>query len=390
MAADFFNLEQAYGHRTNKDLRRSYYLFTLMQYSGFTQWLSRVGLWALDRNLPFVKFLIYHTMFKQFVGGRNLNETIITIDDLWKHKILTMLDIGIEGSESEEDYIRVVNESELAINFARKRSSVPVITTKVSGLASAELLESKSIGHLTETEEIEWLKVENRMDKICHAALEGGIGVFIDAEESWLQAAIDLLTLKMIRKYNSEKAVVYNTYQLYRHDKLEQLRHDINEAKEYQYILGVKLVRGAYMEKENNRATTHGYPTPIHETKEATDKDFNEAINLCLQNISHVSLCNASHNQKSIDIQMEFMKENNISNNHPHLNFCQLYGMSDYLTYNLASAGYNAAKYVPYGLVEDVFLYLVRRASENSSVQGEVNQELRLLRKEFNRRKNAL
>jgi proline dehydrogenase len=353
----------------------------------FTLLSTKLGLLALKIRLPLSEWLIYKTLFRQFVGGRTLMECQKTVDGLSKEKVLTMLDIGIERSKTKKENERVLNETLNAINFASINDAVPVITTKITGLGRMELLEKWGQSKLNTREQEEFDELEHRLRKICRTARDKHVGVFIDAEESWIQDAIHHLALKMIKEYNIDEPIVYNTYQMYRRDKLEELKEDLENAKKEGYILAVKLVRGAYMEKENEYAENKGIPSVIHQSKQDCDRDYNAALKLCLDNYQHVSISNATHNMDSIRFMVQYILDHNLPRDHRHFNFCQLYGMGDFLTYNLADAGFLAAKYVPYGKVRDVFPYLVRRAEENSSVSGEVSRELKMIQLELVRRK---
>lgn len=387
MLLDFDNLEVAYRHKTTRELKKDARLFRLMNSRFFTLLSTKLGLLALRMRLPFSEWLIYKTLFRQFVGGRRLMECQKTVDDLSDHNVLTMLDIGIERSKTREENEKVFNETIKSINFASINDAVPVITTKITGLGRMELLEKWSQSKLETREQEEFDELKQRLRKICRTARDKHVGVFIDAEESWIQEAIHYLAMNMIREYNIDEPIVYNTYQMYRHDKLEQLKGDLEDAKKEGYILAVKLVRGAYMEKENEYAEKKGIPSVIHQTKQDCDRDYNAALKLCLDNYQHVSISNATHNMESIRFMVQYILDHNLPRDHRHFNFCQLYGMGDFLTYNLADAGFLAAKYVPYGKVRDVFPYLVRRAEENSSVSGEVSRELKMTQLELVRRK---
>lgn len=387
MQLDFDNLELAFRHKSDRQLRRSAILFQLMNSNFFTKVSTFLGLLALKLRIPFTEWGIYKTIFAQFVGGRTLLETQETVDELFDYNVLTMLDIGIERSKSSADIERVKDESLKAIHFAGMNEAVPVITTKLTGLADMKLLEKYGNGDMTVQDHEAFDLLFERLNLICKTASDQKVGVFIDAEETWIQDAIHDLAMKMIRKYNLDEPIVYNTYQMYRVDRLELIKKDIESAKAEGFILGVKLVRGAYMEKENERAENLGLVSPIHKTKEACDQDYNEALELCLENYHHVSLSNATHNRTSTSLMVDYLLKNNLPVDHKHFNFCQLYGMGDFFSFNLANSGFRAAKYVPYGKVRDVFPYLVRRAKENSSVSGEVSRELKLIKMEIARRK---
>ncbi len=385
---DFSNTEIAFKYKSDADLRRALWLFRMMNKPWLVALGSTLAVWAVRLRLPFAERLIKNTVFRQFCGGTSLEETSRTIEKLYRYQVQTILDYGAEGKESEEEFEKTMRETVRALKFAASHESVPVVSSKISGLARNGLLE-KLQGQEPEDEKLrtELAALEQRLDTICSMAAEQGVAVFFDAEESWYQDTINMLVNKMMAKYNRERAVVYNTFQLYRIDQLDYLKESFERAQQEGYILGAKLVRGAYMDKERERARRLGYPSPIHPNKEATDKAYNEALTFCVEHYAEMASANASHNEESNRLQAELIAEKGIVKNHPHLNFCQLYGMSDHLTFNLAQAGYNVAKYVPYGPVRDVLPYLVRRAEENTSVTGDMSRELALIQKEAKRRK---
>jgi proline dehydrogenase len=384
---DFTNTEIAFAHKSNGELRMTSWLFRLMNKA----WVVRVGgsfgLWLHSTGITLFNPLVRLTIFKQFCGGISLEDSTEAIKHLEDQKTLTVLDFGAEGKHREEDFDRTLEENLKAIQYASSNPGVPVISSKVTALASEEILAKFQDGSVQSPADIEiFSRVQDRMDHLCKAAFQNNVSVFIDAEETWIQDTIDQLVKVMMERYNKEKAVVYHTYQLYRKDKLSSLKADHQEALEKGYILGAKLVRGAYMEKERERASLLNYPSPIQDTKAQTDHDYDEAVRYCVEHFETIASCNASHNQKSNQLQAELIASKGLPRNHPHLNFCQLYGMSDHITFNLAKAGYNVAKYVPYGPVKDVLPYLIRRARENSAVTGEMSRELSLIIAEMKRR----
>lgn len=385
---DFSNTEIAFAYKSDKDLRKAAWLFSLMNKSWLVNPLSDLGMLAMKMRLPFTQTIVRETMFRQFVGGRTLLECTPSIEKLYEHNIQTVLDYGAEAKETEKDFNKSMIENIRAIEYANTNESTPVISTKITGLARFGLLEeiqkSRS-GHSKETI-FEYRNVLKRLDAVCHAAAVNGVAVMIDAEESWIQDTIDHLADMMMKRYNKERVVVYNTFQMYRHDRLKFLFDSFNKAQEDNYLLGAKLVRGAYMEKENNRAEEMEYPTPIQPSKQAADDAYNMAVRFCIDNYESIASCAATHNAESCRIQAEIIHEKGIQKDHPHLNFCQLYGMSDNLTFNLAAAGYNVAKYVVYGQVNEVFPYLVRRAKENTAVSGDMSREYEMVQREVARR----
>lgn len=387
---DFGNTAIAFERKTNKELSRMSWLFGLMRRSWLVSIGGKLTQWALAFRLP-VQSLIRHTIFKQFCGGTDLADCKNSVEDLAKYKVQTVLDYGVEAKDKESDFDQTLAENIKAILYAAQQNgNIPIISSKVSGLCRFALLEKVSAElPLSAAETEEWQRARTRLENLCIEAADHGMAIFIDAEESWVQPAIDLLAMDMMRSYNQKKVAVYNTFQLYRHDRLAYLKESHATALKESFILGAKLVRGAYMEKERDRAKANGQPSPIQPNKAATDRDYDAALIYCIENRETIASCLASHNQKSNSLQAELMSQQNIDKNNPHLSFCQLYGMSDNLTFNLAKAGYQAAKYMPYGAVREVIPYLLRRAQENSSVSGEVSRELGLIHKEQKRRKKS-
>ncbi len=385
---DFSNTEIAFAYKSDKELKKAAWLFSLMNKSWLVNPLSDMGMLAMKLRLPFTQSIVRETMFEQFVGGRTLLECTPNIEKLYEHKIVTVLDYGAEAKETEQDFNKTMNENIRAIEYAAANASTPVISTKITGLARFELLEEiqKKRTGLPKRVVFEYRNVLKRIDAVCHAAAKNGVAVMIDAEETWIQDIIDHLADLMMKRYNKERVVVYNTFQMYRHDRLQFLMNSFNLAEKEGYLLGAKLVRGAYMEKENKRAEAMGYPTPIQENKQATDDAYDMGLRFCIDNYKKIGSWAATHNANSCQLQAELIEEKGIPKNHPHLNFCQLYGMSDNLTFNLADAGYNVGKYVVYGKVREVFPYLVRRAKENSAVSGDMSREYELILREKSRR----
>ena len=384
---DFSNTEIAFSHKSDNGLKRTFWLFRLMNKAWLVSAGGSFGLWMNSTGISLFDPLIRSTIFRQFCGGISLEDSTEAIQHLAELNTLTVLDFGAEGKVKESDFDYVLKENLRAIAYAADNPSVPVISSKITALASNAILEKYQLGKLNSDAEKEAFKrVEERLDTLCHAAREAGVAVFIDAEETWMQDTIDYLVLKLMERYNKENVVVYHTYQIYRKDKLESLKADHRLAREKGFILGAKIVRGAYMEKERARAKERGYPSPIQDTKEDTDRDFDAAIAYCVDHYEEIASCNASHNMKSNLIQAEMIAARGLPRDHRHLNFCQLYGMSDYITFNLAAEGYNVAKYLPYGPVKEVLPYLIRRARENTAVTGEMSRELGLIVSEMKRR----
>jgi len=386
---DFDNTEIAFSYKSDKELKRTHQLFSIMNSGWLVELGSLLTPLVLKLRLPLVKPLIKATIFKQFVGGENLLDTQKVISLLRRYNTLTILDYGAEAKSEESELDAVVEEFISAIEMAASNESVPIISTKITGLADNDLLiKMQSDKELTVAEQSDKEKLLVRLDKICKRAYELGVGVMIDAEESWMQITIDALVDEMMEKYNKDKVIVYNTFQLYRKDKYDFLVQSHQRAQERNYLLGAKLVRGAYMDKERSEAGHYGLPVVINETKTLTDREYNKALEYCTDNYLDISVVCASHNAESTRLFAQMIIDSGIAKNHPHLNFSQLYGMSDNLTFNLAKAGFNVAKYVPYGPLTDVVPYLIRRAQENKAVASDMSRELSYISKEIKRRRS--
>jgi proline dehydrogenase len=388
MPVSFNDTQIAFSSLSNTDLNRSYWLFKLVSNPSFVSIGKQMTDIALKMHLP-IKWIIKPTIFKQFCGGETVEESREKVRKLGEFHVKSILDYSIEGKESEADFDKCTEEIMDVIAEAKQNKNIGFSVFKPTGVARFALLEKISSGTtLSSTEQEEYSRVKNRFDKICKLSHQFGIAVFIDAEESWIQAAVDNLVDAMMGLYNQEKAIVYNTFQLYRKDRLDFLKKTVLKARQEKYVVGAKLVRGAYMEKERKRATIMGYSSPINDTKHDTDDLYNNALRYSLENLDSISFCCASHNEQSARLVLEWMNEKKLPANHPHVYFSQLLGMSDHITYNLAHAGYNVSKYVPYGPVRDVVPYLIRRAQENTSVKGQTGRELALIIKEKQRRRS--
>jgi proline dehydrogenase len=387
---DFSDTKTAFASKSLKELRKSLWLFRFMNHGTLVDILTALAGWAIRWRIPLAKTLIKYTIFDQFVGGETLSESQSSIDKLWKSHILTVLDYGAEGKSTEEELDAARDQFVHSVIFAAASESVPVVSIKVSALAQNDLLEKVQRGdELTMEERERFERVRERVNQICREAYEQGIRIFIDAEESWIQEPIDDLVEMMMERYNKENVVVYQTFQMYRKDRYAYLERLYQDARKKDYKLGAKLVRGAYMEKERNRAEDLGYPSPIHDTKVEVDADFDRAIGFCVDHYEEIASCAATHNMQSCLFQAELIGKRQLPRNHPHLNFCQLYGMSDHITFNLAANGFNVAKYVVYGRVGEVVPYLSRRAEENTAARGEFGREYQLLLREYQRRKSV-
>lgn len=387
MLPEFSNTEIAFSYRSDKELKRARFLFSSMGSPTLTSIGMKLTNIAISWNLP-VQGLIKWTLFNQFCGGETMEEAGQTAASLAKYGVSTILDYGVEGKESEADFDKAVPEFIKAIKYAAANKNIPFISMKITGFAHFALLEKIHAGsELTKEEAEAWGRVYNRIDSICSVAAAHGIMVLVDAEESWIQIPVDELTDKMMERYNKGKVIVFNTFQLYRHDRLVFLRKSFDLARQKGYQLGAKLVRGAYMEKERNRAAEKGYPSPIQPDKSSCDKDYDEAVSFCLERLSELAVFIGTHNEVSCMKAVGFMDGHNIPATTDRVYFSQLFGMSDNISFNLAHSGYHVAKYLPYGPVKDVIPYLMRRAQENTSVAGQTGRELSLIDQEVKRRK---
>lgn len=381
------NTEIAFRSKSNSDLQRSYYLFKAIGYN----WLVKVGPslveTAFNIRLP-ISGIIKATVFKQFCGGETIEECVPTMKHLHDYGIGSILDYSVEGKEEEKEFEHTTEETLLTIDKATNNPQIPFCVFKVTGLARFDLLAKVNAKEaLSVSEQEEFDKVKNRVERICRKAYDTNVRIFIDAEETWIQDAIDALAREMMLKFNKEEAIVYNTIQLYRHDRLNFLKASYEDALKHNYYLGLKLVRGAYMEKEAARAAEMGYPNPIQPTKESCDNDYNAALTFCVERVDKISICAGTHNEQSSMLLAQLMQKHSLPNNDKRIYFSQLFGMSDHISFNLSSAGYNVAKYLPYGPVKSVMPYLFRRAAENTSVKGQSGRELTLISKEVKRRK---
>ncbi|MCC5921884.1 MAG: proline dehydrogenase family protein [Cyclobacteriaceae bacterium] len=386
---DFDNTERAFIYKTDWELRKANLLFSVVKYP----WLTSLGTSLLELSLKLrlpIKWIIKKTLFEQFCGGENIKDCTQTIEKIYQYKVGTILDYSVEGEKNEKGFERVKKEVMQNILHATKRTEIPFCVFKMTGLGRFKLLEKKQSGvQLSQKELAEFEAFKNRVDEICKSAYENKIRVFIDGEESWIQDTIDDIAIDMMRKYNQESAIIYNTYQLYRNDILERLKFHYELSEKHPFHLGAKLVRGAYMEKERERAKEMGYKDPIHKTKEDTNRDFDLAQEFCMNHIDRMGLCSGTHNEESNYKLAKLIQDKGLHPKDPRVFFAQLYGMSDHISFNLTVPRFNVAKYVPYGPVKSVAPYLVRRAKENTSVKGQSSRELLNIKKELERRKST-
>ena len=401
----FDNTEYAFAYKKDSELKKANFLFSAMG----KPWLIKLGLaftpLAIKWHLPFTTPAIRSTIFQQFVGGETLVETATVAKKLAAYNVEVILDYGVEGGDDgESGFDHATEEFIRVINYAATQPNIPFISIKVTGFSRFALLEKidESMGTLEGTlmkrylgaiellsskEKAEWHRVRIRMLRMCEAAADKKIGLLVDAEETWIQSPVDALAILMMDTFNKKRAVVYNTIQLYRHDRYKFLQDSYEAAEERKFILGAKLVRGAYMEKERRRAAEMNYQSPIQPSKENTDKDYNAALEFCINHLDIIAVIIATHNEQSNLLATDLLQQKNIPLSNGHVHFSQLYGMSDNITFNLAKAGCSVSKYLPFGPIKDVIPYLMRRAQENSSVSGQTGRELGLIKKELARRK---
>ena len=381
----FNNTQIAFSLKSDTELDRAYFLFKLIDNQPLVRIGTAVTNFAIKANLP-VEGLIRATVFDHFCGGVNEDDCIPVVDKMFVKGVSSVLDYSVEGKEEEEQFDTVLEKTLKLIDFAKEKKAIPFAVFKPSGFGRIDLYEQVSLGKkLTPAEDEEWNKVVARFEKVCKASHDNDVALLIDAEESWMQDAVDSLVEKMMQKYNKSKPIVFNTLQMYRWDRLDFLKKLHDKANAEGFHIGMKLVRGAYMEKENERAIEKGYPTPICASKEATDENYDAAVKYMVDN--KMAVFAGTHNELSNYFLMNLMEEKGIASNDSKIWFGQLYGMSDNISFNLAANDFNVAKYLPFGPVKDVMPYLIRRAEENTSVAGQTSRELSMIKAERNRRK---
>jgi proline dehydrogenase len=386
MNPNFNNTDIAFKHLSNRELRRALFLFTFITKPVFVNIGKTLLYIAKFLRFPY-GWIVKNNIFRHFCGGTSVDKCDSAIQNLGKHGCYSILDYSAEGLEGEENFDKVRDEIIRTINVAKTQPYISFGVFKFTGLCSFSILEKvASNARMSETEKQKWDTAKKRAETIYEKAAQNGLSIFVDAEDSWIQPAIDKMVYEMMPKFNKEKPIVYTTIQMYRIDGISTLNQLIQFAKGNQCIAGVKLVRGAYMENERERAFNFKYPSPIHFTKSDTDQSYNNAVATCIQNLNTIHVCIATHNEESCINAVELMEKNHIEPGYKRVSFAQLYGMSDPITFNLAHSGYYVSKYLPYGPVQKVMPYLVRRAEENSSVSDQSNREITNFKKELTRR----
>ncbi len=383
----FENTATAFALKTDSELERAYFLFKMIANEPLVRIGTAMTNFAIKAHLP-VEGLIRATVFDHFCGGVSEEDCLPIVDRMYEKGVCSVLDYSVEGQEGDDPFDSALEKILKILDFVKERDAIPFAVFKPTGFGRFALYEKVGAGEkLTESEAQEWQRVINRFDKVCQKAHDLGVSLLIDGEESWMQDAADHLIEDLMRTYNTEKTIVFNTLQMYRWDRLDYLKDLHEKAKKEGFKIGMKVVRGAYMEKENDRAKEKGYPTPICASKKATDENFDAAVAYMVENLDTISLFAGTHNEASSYRLMELMKNHEIASNDERVWFGQLFGMSDHISFNLADQGFNVAKYLPFGPVRDVMPYLIRRAEENTSVAGQTTRELNLLKIEKKRRK---
>lgn len=384
----FNDTKIAFAEKSTAQLEKAKWMFTAIKYPSLTNVGINVLNFTIKNNFPLVTDLVKTTLFEQFCGGETREQSMKVVDKMFTHHVGSIFDYAIEGKEEEAAFDITCEEIKENIKFAIGNPAIPFVVFKPTGFGRLDLYADVSAGkELTSSEKEEWQRVRNRYEEVCKMAYDNKVILMIDAEESWMQDAVDHLVNEMMEKYNKEKAYIWNTIQMYRTGRLEYMAQDLERAKSKNYFLGYKFVRGAYMEKERERAAEKNYPDPIQPTKEATDDNYNAAVDFVLENLDRVAAFFGTHNEKSTELAIDKMKTLGLAHDDERLHFGQLYGMSDNITYWLGENKYNACKYLPYGPVKDVVPYLTRRAQENTSVAGQTSRELSLIQKELERRR---
>ena len=383
----FEDTATAFALKTDSELERAYFLFKMIANEPLVRIGKTLTNFAIKTHLP-VEKLVRATVFDHFCGGVNEFDCLPTVDRMYEKNVCSVLDYSVEGKDTEDPLDDALEMILKVLDFVKEKEAIPYAVFKPTGYGRFSLFHKVNEGKtLTDEEKAEWQRVINRFDKTCKKAHDLGVSLLIDAEESWIQDAADLLVEDMMRKYNKEKAIVYNTLQMYRWDRMDYLKRLHKKAEKENFKIGFKVVRGAYMEKENERAEEKGYATPICASKKETDTNFDDAITYMIDYLDTIEIFAGTHNENSCYRLMELMAQKGVENSDSRIWFGQLYGMSDHISFNLADKGYKVAKYLPFGPVRDVMPYLIRRADENTSVAGQTTRELNLLEKERKRRK---
>lgn len=384
----FDNTEHAFSSKSDAELKKAHFLFQLIGNPSLTNFGTLFFKLPFATNLPFVKPVIKETIYKQFVGGETAEEAVKVAKDLYKYGVSSILDYSVEGQTEEAEFDHVKDVMLHLVELAKYNPEIPFVVFKPTAFGRIELFDKVGKKQaLTTEEQIRWENIRSRFDVVCKAGFDADVNIMVDAEETWMQDAADDLTDEMMMKYNVNRPLVWNTLQMYRHDRLAYLKKMFEKAEAEGYYLGYKVVRGAYMEKEREKAQSEGYSSPIQPTKEASDRDYNAALRFIIEHHSRFGLFAGSHNEYSCELLINLLKENGIEGSNPNFWFGQLYGMSDNISFNIAHLGYNIAKYLPYGPIKEVMPYLIRRAQENTSVKGQTGRELGLITKELERRK---
>ena len=384
----FDNTQTAFKLKSDSELERAYFLFKMISIEPLVRIGTAATNFALKAHLP-VEGLIRSTVFDHFCGGVNEVDCIPKISEMYKSGVYSVLDYSVEGKVDEAQFDLALQKTLELITFSKNNKAMPIAVFKPTGFGRLKIYQKVSDKiSLSASEKEEWYRIKKRFDLVCASGNLNKIKILIDAEESWIQPALDDLVEELMACYNKEEIMVYATIQLYLSERLPYLKSLLEKSKKEAYQIGVKLVRGAYIEKETARANLKQYANPVCSSKEATDCNFDQGLQLLLENLDQAAVFVGSHNEASTLKALEQMKQANIATNHPRVCFAHLYGMSDYISYNLSDQGYNVVKYLPYGPIKKVVPYLIRRAEENSSIANQTSREMELIRKEIKRRKH--
>lgn len=383
----FDSTEIAFRIKSDRELRKADLLFRAIS----SRLLVRIGSFlsslAIGIRFP-IGWIVKPTIYSHFCGGETIGDCLPTIRKLARYGVRSVLDYSVEGGEEPGQIEAALEETLRTVTNAASNENIPFAVFKPSAFCRTDVLRKISTDQPMEEEERQEAdRFRDRVDRLCRTAYENGVRIMIDAEEYCYQSFVDETVMGMMEKYNRQRAIVFNTYQMYRWDRMDVFRADLERARSKNFYLGIKFVRGAYMEKERKRAEEMGYPSPIHPDKESTDRDYDAALKFAVENIDRVSIFNGTHNEKSNWYLTRLMEEHGIPEDDDRCWFSQLYGMSDHISFNLADQGYNVAKYLPYGPVRHVLPYLIRRTEENTSIAGQTSRELSLILKERRRRK---
>lgn len=389
MKISFQDTEIAFRYKSTPELYQAYLLFKGVGSGRMVSWGSLVLNQLLKTSLPFEP-LLRITLFKQFAGGETAKDCAELVRRLSLFNVGTILDYSIEGAQKESVFDETEKELLSNLTLASQSQHIPFSVFKITGLVRFSLLEKLHQQlSLNSSEQQEWERARARVKRIIQKASALNVRILIDAEETWIQSPLDALVEELMAEFNRERSLVYHTLQMYRKDRLDYLSHLLSQSKEKRFHLGIKLVRGAYMEKERKRSEANNVVSPILADKQATDRAYDQALRMLMDQVERSAIFAGTHNENSTQLLVDLMNEKGMAPQDERCYFSQLLGMSDNLTFNLSSRGYRVAKYVPYGPVRELTPYLIRRAQENSAISGQTLRELELITRELKRRRHS-